>query len=283
MTTKPPESTLMPSNLMPSKKLGFLGGGQMATALAKGALASELTPASDLIFCEPSAAQQWKLAEAFPGCTIVSSGSDLFPVCDRIILSVKPQILREIAGSLKKLVNGNHCLISIAAGISLPQLSEWFGTHAIIRVMPNTPAQVLAGASGMTCGRDVSDADRNWSEQFLKSVGSVVHVSDSLLHAVTGLSGSGPAYVLLIIEAMADGGVAAGLSREVATQLAVQTVLGTAKMVQETGQHPAILKDQVTSPAGTTIAGLAVLEQRGVRSAMIDAILAATTRSKALG
>jgi len=255
----------------------------MATALAKGAISSELTDTSGLVFCEPSATQQKKLADTFPGCSIVASGSELFPICDRIILSVKPQVLREIAGALKKLVHGDHCLISIAAGISLAQLSEWFGTHAIIRVMPNTPAQVLAGASGMSCGRDVNDSDRRWSEQFLKSVGSVVHVSDALLHAVTGLSGSGPAYVLLIIEAMADGGVAAGLSREIALQLAVQTVLGTAKMVQETGQHPAILKDQVTSPAGTTIAALAVLEQRGVRSAVIDAILAATARSKTLG
>jgi len=283
MTSLPTLTESLSTKNVSTKKLGFLGGGQMATALAKGAIASKLTDVSGLVFCEPSAAQQNKLADAFPGCSIVSSGSELFPICDRIILSVKPQVLREIAGTLKKLIHGDHCLISIAAGISLAQLSEWFGTHAIIRVMPNTPAQVLAGASGMSCGRDVNDSDRQWSEEFLRSVGSVVHVSDALLHAVTGLSGSGPAYVLLIIEAMADGGVAAGLSRETAMQLAVQTVLGTAKMVQETGQHPAILKDQVTSPAGTTIAGLAVLEQRSVRSAIIDAILAATARSKDLG
>jgi len=282
MTNSLSQSSLVPSKTAP-KKLGFLGGGQMATALAKGALASELAMTGDMIFCEPSLAQQKRLAQLFPGCSLVGSGAELFPVCDRIILSVKPQVLREIAGSLKKLVHGDHCLISIAAGISLNHLSEWFGTHAIIRVMPNTPAQVLAGASGMACCRDVNETDRHWTEQFLKSVGSVVHVSDALLHAVTGLSGSGPAYVLMMIEAMADGGVAAGLSREVSMELAVQTVLGTAKMVKETGLHPAVLKDQVTSPAGTTIAALAVLEQRGFRSAMIDAILAASNRSKALG
>jgi len=281
--TNTPSSQPLLATPASTQRLGFLGGGQMATALAKGAIASGLIESTGLVFCEPSTVQQKRLIELFPGASVISSGAELFPICNRVILSVKPQILREIASSLKKLVHGEHCLISIAAGISLSQLSDWFGSHAIIRVMPNTPAQVLAGASGMACGRDVSDIDRHWADQFMKSVGSVVHVSDALLHAVTGLSGSGPAYVLLIIEAMADGGVAAGLSRDVAMELAVQTVLGTAKMVQETGLHPAVLKDQVTSPAGTTIAALAVLEQRGVRSAMIDAILAASARSKALG
>lgn len=263
--------------------LGFLGGGQMAVALAKGAVQSKLAETAKLVFCEPSLKQQAILSELFDGCQIVSSAAELFSLCERIIVAVKPQVLKEIGSTLGGLCKGNHLLISIVAGYSLAQLGDVFRTHRIVRVMPNTPAQVLAGASGVAYGGDVSETDRAWTEQLLRGVGLVVSTSDQQLHAVTGLSGSGPAYVLLMIEALSDGGVAAGLPREVATQLAVQTVLGTAKMVKESGVHPAILREQVTSPGGTTIEALQVLENRGVRSAFIDAVMAATQKSRALG
>ena len=263
-------------------RLGFLGGGQMATALAKGAVVSGLYKPEGLVFCEPSASQQKKLAADFPGCTVVASAAELFPICLRIVLAVKPQILRDIASQIRQLVIGDHLLISIAAGITLPQLSEFFDSHRIVRVMPNTPAQVMQGASGMAFGKAATESDREWTTRLMRGVGMVVNVSDSQLHAVTGLSGSGPAYVLLMIEALSDGGVAAGLARDVATQLAVQTVLGAATMVAETGLHPAVLRDQVTSPGGTTIAALQVLENRGVRSAFIDAVKAAADRSREL-
>jgi pyrroline-5-carboxylate reductase len=265
-----------------SDRLGFLGGGQMASALAKGAVASGLATPDQFFFCEPHPKQQAQLAEQFAGCQVVSAAPELFASCSRIVIAVKPQVLKEISHQLGNLVDGDHLLISIVAGYSLSQLSEMFRTHRIVRVMPNTPAQVLAGASGMAFGGDVLPDDRSWAERFLKGVGTVVTTGDQQLHAITGLSGSGPAYVLLMIEALSDGGVAAGLAREMATQLAVQTVLGTAKMVQESGLHPAILREQVTSPGGTTIAALQVLENRAVRSAFIDAVVAATQRSRNL-
>ena len=270
---------------MPAEKvdrLGFLGGGQMASALAKGAVLSQLYLAENLVFCEPSVSQQKKLMADFSGCTIASNAVELFVACSHVVIAVKPQILREISSQIRPLVHGDHLLLSIAAGITLPQLAEFFDSHRIVRVMPNTPAQVMQSASGMAFGRDASEADRDWATRFMRGVGMVVNVSDSQLHAVTGLSGSGPAYVLLMIEALSDGGVASGLARDVATQLAVQTVLGAAKMVAETGLHPAVLRDQVTSPAGTTIAALQVLENRGVRSAFIDAVKAAADRSREL-
>lgn len=265
-----------------SDRLGFLGGGQMACALAKGAMLGELYDANRLVFCEPSLSQQQKLSAEFSGCTLVSNAGELFGTCSRIVIAVKPQILKEIASQIRPLVHGDHLLVSIAAGITLPQLAEYFGGHRIVRVMPNTPAQVMHGASGIAFGREVTEADRDWAMQLMRGVGLVVKVSDQQLHAVTGLSGSGPAYVLLMIEALSDGGVAAGLARDVAMQLAVQTVLGAAKMVAETGLHPAVLRDQVTSPAGTTIAALQILEKRGVRSAFIDAVKAAADRSREL-
>jgi pyrroline-5-carboxylate reductase len=263
-------------------RLGFLGGGQMAWALAKGAVASKLCPSASFIFCEPNLKQQERLQGEFSGCQVVSVATELFSSCAKIVVAVKPQVLRDIGSQLGSLANGDHLFLSIVAGYSLSQLSEMLRTHRIVRVMPNTPAQVLEGASGIAFGGDVTEQDRSWAEKFMRGVGLVVPTSDQQLHAVTGLSGSGPAYILLVIEALSDGGVAAGLSREVATQLAIQTVLGTAKMAQESNLHPAALRDQVTSPGGTTIAALAVLENRGVRSAFIDAVLAATQRSKSL-
>ena len=266
-----------------TERLGFLGGGQMALALATGAVQSGMYLPKQIVFCEPALKQQQKLREVFPGCEVVDAADSLLGNCHRIILAVKPQVLREIGPHLQPLVSPDHLLLSIVAGFSLPQLAASLGTQRLVRVMPNTPAQVMAGASGMAFGDGVIEEDRSWAEHLMRGVGLVVATTDQHLHAVTGLSGSGPAYVLLMIEALADGGVAAGLGRDVATQLAVQTVLGTAKMVQESGQHPAVLRDQVTSPGGTTIAALQVLENRGVRSAFIDAVMAATQRSRNLG
>ncbi len=264
------------------KLVGILGRGADGDGFGQGSPAWQDRGTVDFVFLRAIPGTTTELKEAFPECVLADDPIELFSRCQRIVLAVKPQILKEIASQLRSLVRGNHLLISIAAGISLPQLAEWLGTQRVIRVMPNTPAQVTAGASGMSSGKDCTADDRTWALQLMNSVGIVVEVSDPQLHAVTGLSGSGPAYVLLMIEALSDGGVAAGLARDVATKLAVQTVLGTAKMVAETGLHPAVLREQVTSPGGTTIAALQTLEQRGMRSALIDAVKAAADRSREL-
>jgi pyrroline-5-carboxylate reductase len=267
---------------MDAEKLGFLGGGQMATALAQGAIAKGMLAERQLHFCEPSSPQADKLRDRFNGCRIDSSPEPIFRDCATIVLAIKPQVLHHVHPQYRPLIRTGHRILSIVAGVSIETLSEWLGTERIIRVMPNTPVQVLAGASGISYGNGTTEVDRTWAMEFMKSVGLAVEVADPQLHAVTGVSGSGPAYVLTVIEAMADGGVAAGLSRSVALQLAAQTVLGAAKMVLETGVHPATLRDQVASPGGTTIEAIRALEQHGLRSALIEAVLAATKRSKEL-
>lgn len=264
------------------QRLGFLGGGQMATALARGAIAAQILTADLLDFCEPNDGQRQKLLQTFGECQVTESANSLFNACPRVILAVKPQILRDIVGSIRPLVQSEHLIISILAGVQLDTLCDWLGTERVIRVMPNTPCQVLSGASGMTAGRGATDDDIQWAEKLMRSVGVCVPVTDQQLHAVTGLSGSGPAYVLTLIESLCDAGVAAGLPRETSMTLALQTVLGTAKMLEETKLHPAILREQVTSPAGTTMAGLRSLERHNFRSAIIEAVLAATHRSQEL-
>ncbi len=196
---------------------------------------------------------------------------------------MKPQILPTVAEQISDLLTTDHVLISIAAGISLERLKTWFGKAKIIRVMPNTPAQVSAGVSAIASELPSDSIELKTASKLFETVGKVVHVTDAQMDAVTGLSGSGPAYVLLMIEALIDAGVANGLARPIATTLAVQTVLGTATMAQQANQHPAVLKDQVTSPGGTTIAGLRVLESHAVRSALIEAVTRATERSRELG
>lgn len=263
-------------------KIGFLGGGQMATAIAKGVVAAKIAEADSLYFHEPNQVQQSRLRELFPGCVITETPKQLFESTTRIVLAVKPQVLSEIAISMRNLARSEHLLVSIAAGISLKKLSDWFESDRIIRVMPNTPCQSRQGASGIAVGKGVSAQDAAWCESIFGAVGRYVRCTDDQLHAVTGLSGSGPAYVLMMIEALSDGGVMAGLSRQTALELAVQTVLGAAAMVQETGTHPAILREQVTSPAGTTASALASLERAGFRGAVIDAVVAASQRSREL-
>ena len=263
-------------------KFGFLGGGQMATAIARGAIQAGIAADADIAFCDTNADQIEVLKLKFPRCIVISTISELFEKCSRVILAVKPQTLLEIGGSLAVKITPEHLLVSIAAGISLDKLASCLGTERVIRVMPNTPCQSLEGASGIAFARTVTQEDFEWCKSIFSAVGRVVHVTDDQLHAVTGLSGSGPAYVLMMIEALSDGGVMAGLGRQVALELATQTVLGTAKMVQETGTHPAILREQVTSPAGTTIAALSSMERAGFRSAVIDGVIAAVKRSREL-
>jgi pyrroline-5-carboxylate reductase len=175
---------------------------------------------------------------------------------------------------------GDRLWVSIAAGVSLAELGDMLDSSRIIRVMPNTPAQVGAGAAAMAAYDTVPPVDVEWVQQLMSSVGSCIRIQESLMHAVIGVAGSSPAYIYMIIEALADGGVAGGLSREAATKLSAQSVLGAAKMVLESGLHPGQLKDQVTSPAGTTIAAVRKLESAGLRSALIEAVMTAAARSK---
>ena len=201
-----------------------------------------------------------------------------------LVLAVKPSHVAELLDEIRPFVTPGHLLISIAAGVPIARLEAGLGEGArIIRVMPNTPALVGASASAYALGNAATEADAALAQKIFSAVGVAFQLKESLLDAVTGLSGSGPAYVYLMIEALSDGGVAAGLPREVATKLAAQTLLGSAKMVLETGLHPGALKDMVTSPGGTTIEGLHELEKGKVRGVLINAVRAATEKSRKLG
>lgn len=263
-------------------KVVFIGGGQMAQALASGAISAGVLKATDLGFVEPNGEQRKKLEKTFLGCSVVSQAQLALPEAEMVILSVKPHVLKAIAGELAGLLQSRHLVVSIAAGISLATLQQMLKTQRVVRVMPNTPVQVGAGAAALSADSHMAEGDLARVEQLLGAVGTTQRVPDQLMHAVTAVSGSGPAYIYMVIEALSDGGVAAGLPRQVATQLAAQTVLGAAQMVLHSGLHPGQLKDQVTSPGGTTIAALTSLEQAAMRGAFIKAVLAANERSQEL-
>ncbi len=264
-------------------KIGFLGAGKMATALAKGFIRAELVIPREIMASDPHDAARKNFAAEVDAKTVVAN-VDVAKFAQVLILATKPDqtaaVLKEIRGKF----TGNHLLISIAAGVKLAKLEAALpsGAH-VIRVMPNTPALVGAGASAFALGKAATAADGEIARKLLSAVGIAFLVKESLLDAVTGLSGSGPAYVYQFIEALGDGGVAAGLPRDVASSLAAQTVLGAAKMVLETGQHPGALKDQVTSPGGTTIEGLHELEKGRLRAVVMSAVRAATEKSKEAG
>lgn len=268
---------------MTTDKIGFIGGGQMAKALASGAVKAGLVRTDQLVIAEPNIQQRDAFTAEVGRVQMCDHAVEALAACDRVILAVKPQVLKHIGADLARKIEPRHLLVSIAAGISLAQLQDFLGTKRVVRVMPNTPCQVGAAASAIAADSGASDEDVTWVEQLMGSVGLAVRVPDNLLHSVTGLSGSGPAYIYLVIEALSDGGVAQGLPRDLATKLAAQTVLGAAKMVLDTGLHPGQLKDQVTSPGGTTIAAIRELESAGLRSAMMEAVAAATERSRELG
>ncbi len=263
-------------------KIGFVGGGQMASALVGGAIESGFVSDADVAFAEPSAEQRQVLGDRFPGCTVVKGASALPTECDKIVLAVKPHILLEIDEQLSGSLPPDALIVSIAAGISLYELEQLLNRQRVARVMPNTPCLVGRGASAVAFAPDLSTSDRDWVSGFLSSVGKVVELTDPQIHGFTGIAGSSPAYVYMFIEALSDGGVAQGLPRAVATEMAAQAVLGAASMVLETKLHPGQLKDQVTSPGGTTIAAIRSLEEFGMRSAIIEAVSACSERSREL-
>ncbi|MEY4705793.1 MAG: Pyrroline-5-carboxylate reductase [Nitrospirota bacterium] len=265
-----------------TKKITFIGGGQMAEAMIGGLLLGRVCSAELIWATDPVAERRDRLKSQF-GIQVGSSNHEAVAWADVVVLAVKPQTLPAVLNELGPAL-AHALIISIVAGVTIRTIAEQVGeaTRAI-RAMPNTPALVREGMTALAIGAGVSDDDSQLARTVFDAVGRVVLVEERLMDAVTGLSGSGPAYVFLAIEALADGGVKMGLSRQTSELLAAQTVLGAARLVLESGVHPAQLKDRVASPGGTTIAGLYQLEQGGLRATLMAAVEAATARSKELG
>ena len=258
-------------------ELVVIGGGNMGAALLGGMLSSGVVTAGDVAVVEPVAARRDQLAELFDGVAVV----DAVPACAAAVIVVKPP---DVAGVVAAgASDGAVRILSVAAGVTTATIAAAAGPDvAIVRTMPNTPALVGEGVSAIAGGHGTTDADLSWAESILAGVGLVVRVNESQLDAVTGLTGSGPAYVFLIAEALMDAGVAAGLSRAASEQMVAQLLVGSAKLLADRGD-PAALRAMVTSPGGTTAAGVSVLEDRAVRAALIAAVRAATERSRELG
>jgi pyrroline-5-carboxylate reductase len=263
-------------------RIGFVGAGKMATALAKGFAFAGVARADRMIASDvaPESRRQFTAETSARGS---ESNVEVARNCDVLFIAVKPQHMKKVLVELHSHVSPEQLVVSIAAGVTLETLQQGLGRDKrLVRVMPNTPCLVGASAAGYSLGGQAGTEDAAVIERLLSAVGVAVRLPESLLDAVTGLSGSGPAYGFVMIEALADGGVRMGLPRDVSLKLAAQTLLGAAKMVLDTGGHPAALKDAVASPGGTTIAGLHALERGGVRSALMNAVEAATLRSREL-
>ncbi|MDB4987324.1 MAG: proC [Myxococcaceae bacterium] len=274
---------LGPNTMTTGQNLAFLGAGNMARALLRGCL-SRAGLAPEQLGVADSAPQVLAQAAQEFGVRAFANNAEATSWARVIVLAVKPQVLPAVLFEIAPYLTPDKLVISIAAGVTTTRVSEGLGGHArVVRAMPNTPAIVGEGATAIVGGRSASSDDLRASDELFRSVGLVVHVAESMMDAVTGLSGSGPAYAFIAIEALSDAGVRAGLPREIATKLAAQTLLGAGKLVLETGEHPGRLKDMVTSPAGTTIAGVAALEREGFRNALLCAVDAAATRSRELG
>lgn len=259
----------------------MIGGGVMAEAIVSRLLEKKIYKPQEIIVSDPVAARRDFLAQTY-GVAVSEDNQAIGQDSLMLLLAIKPQIL-EIVTQQIGILDHKPPIVSILAGVSLERLEKCFPGHPVIRSMPNTPATVGAAMTAIAGGKKTGREHLEASLELFSAVGQVVEVPESLMDGVTGLSGSGPAFVALMIEALADGGVGAGLPRAIAQQLALQTVLGTAQLLQETGLHPAQLKDRVTSPGGTTIAGVTALEKNGFRAATIEAVLAAYRRSQELG
>jgi len=260
-------------------KLVVFGGGNMGAALVGGLVGTGWSDAAAISIVEPVAARRAQLTEIVPGVDVVAEPP---AAAEGVVIAVRPGDVPAACRAATAV--GAERVLSIAAGVSTATLELALGAPTpVVRAMPNTPALVGAAASAIAAGTHAGDADLAWAEGILTAVGTVVRVPEHLLDAVTGLSGSGPAYLFLVAEALADAGVAAGLTRPTAEQLVAQLLVGSAKLLVESGDHPAKLRGEVTSPGGTTAAGLRELERAGVRAAFLECVLAATRRSQELG
>jgi len=261
------------------KSIGTIGAGNMAEAILEGLLQSGLSP-DQLIASDPADARRAHLEEQL-GIRTTTSNAEVCQQSELVVLAVKPGIVEAAAAAIPA---GSGCLfLSIAAGLPLARLRDFLGRDArVVRAMPNTPALIGRGVTALAEDPKSSPQDLERAGAVLQAIGSVVRVPESQLDAVTGLSGSGPAYVYLFIEALTDAGIREGLPSDVARTLAIETAVGAAHMVKESEEHPAVLRDRVSSPGGTTVAGLAALEAHGLRAAVLEAVRAATQRSREL-
>ncbi|MBX3441066.1 MAG: pyrroline-5-carboxylate reductase [Planctomyces sp.] len=264
-------------------RIGFIGCGRMATAIARGLLGAGVATPRQLVGSDPSPDCRRRFAEETSAETF-DANSDVVRRANILVLAVKPQQLEMVLQEICQSLDSQPLVVSIVAGAPIARIAARLGADKrLVRVMPNTPCLVKAGATAVARGGSATAADAETVLELFSTIGIALEVPESQLDAVTGLSGSGPAYAFQIIEALSDGGVAAGLPRHVATRLAAQTLLGAAEMVLATGEHPGALKDAVASPGGTTIAGLLELERGGLRGILMNAVVTATHRSQALG
>ena len=273
--------------MLKNKKIGFIGGGNMAEAMIKGLLSASFIEAKNVFVSEPSEAKRDTLHAEYK-IKVGADNRELVKKCDIIILAVKPQIVQKVLRDIASLVGRDKLVISIAAGVPIAIMDDVLRggknkKFSIVRTMPNTPALVQEGVTAIASGEHVRKIDVKIAHRIFEAVGRTVDVEEDQLDAVTGLSGSGPAYIFMLIEALSDAGVKMGLSREVANTLTIQTVLGSAKLARESGKHPGELKDMVTSPAGTTISGLHALEEGSFHTTLMNAVEDATLRSRELG
>jgi pyrroline-5-carboxylate reductase len=264
------------------EKIGFIGGGNMGEALIKGLIKGAF-PAADILVAEPAEGRRLQLVECY-GIDARADAAEVVAASEVVVLAIKPQIVPLVMSAIAKALDQSKLLISIAAGVTSQTLEGYLSdSPRVIRVMPNTPALVGAGATAICRGSHASEDDLLLARHLFEAVGIVQVVSEGQMDAVTGVSGSGPAYIYTVIEAMAAGGVQQGLTMDVALALAAQTVFGAAKLVMESGEHPALLRDKVCSPGGTTIAAVKVLEEKGLRAALMEAVAQAARRSAELG
>lgn len=263
-------------------KIGFIGAGAIAEALLGGILEKQIAAPADVFLSDHKAQRCQYLMDKYQVKAFVGAETFL-PEVDVLFLAIKPQVAKTAIEEIYEQVPAKTIVVSVVAGLSTEVLEQYFVKQPVIRVMPNTPVSVGEGMSALALGKNATMNDGQIIENLFNAVGKAIVVKESAMDAVTGLSGSGPGYAFVIIDALADAGVMAGLPRQAAITLAAQTLLGAAKMVLTTNEHPAVLRDKVTSPAGTTIAGIRVLEQSGVRAALIDAVQAAADKSKAMG
>lgn len=265
-------------------KIGFIGAGTMGQAIIKGLIASKFTSKENISAFEINKENASKAAQEI-GIKIYSDNQKEFVKnSDIIVLCTKPYVVKSVLADIKEYLTGKQLVISIAAGIGTKFIEESIEKQVpVIRVMPNTPALIGEGMTAICRGTYTSDENMEFANNLFSKLGRCIEVQEKLINAVTGISGSGPAFVYLMIEALADGGLKLGLPKKIAVELAAQTLVGAAKMVLETGKHPSVLKDEVTTPGGTTIAGLAVMEEKGIHSALMQTVEETARVSASLG